>query len=98
MRPPPEKGEAISSLPMKHEQVAAAKKLLAARAVLLQAEAFRAEARQHYIEAEKEYLGAYGNAPADNLLLGKTVVMVKEDWYDLKDGERLEYHTVEVAE
>lgn len=72
--------------------------LLEARAGVLNAEQDRLRARERYKEAEKAYMAEVpipGNPP-ENVVVGMTAVMVKDDWYDLREGERLEFHTMEV--
>lgn len=77
---------------------AAARALLAAKDRLLAAEGEAIEARNRYREAEEAYFKAHGNGdngPTKVVLDGKAILPC-EDWYELKQGARLEFHTVEV--
>lgn len=76
-------------------------RLLDARRALLTAEAARANARVVYVAAEKAYLDSLIKASPHeqpfNVVVGNVLVMPKDEWYDCGEGERLEYHTVEIA-
>lgn len=85
--------------------------LLAARHNLqLQREGLR-QLEKMYAEAESAFLNGAGAVEPlaqdgeatrqpewpDKVISGNTVIIAKEDWYDLKPGERLEYHTVQAV-
>lgn len=73
--------------------------LLKARNILLEAQGEELRARLRYEEAEDAYLkeAPIPGIPPRNVVVGETAIMVKDEWYDMKVGQRLEYHTVELA-
>jgi hypothetical protein len=73
----------------------AARALLFADNKYLAAQATAEQARLDYVRIEEKYLLAFGNEPPRNVLIDGTVIMARGDWYDLKEGERLDYHTVD---
>lgn len=78
----------------------AARALLKARERHHQAIAAENVARNEYAEAERVYIEQFKESDAcpNNILVDGIVIMTSEDWYDVKPGSRLSFHTVEVAE
>jgi hypothetical protein len=73
--------------------------LLEARRALQTADSEALQARLRYEAAEEAYLkeSPIGGTPPDNVVVGTTAIMVADEWYDLKPGTRLEFHSVEIA-
>lgn len=82
---------------MTPEMIAATRALLKARDEHVVAQLAEQETRRAYAEAEEAYLNAVGDR-VPNVLAGKVLVLPRDDWYDLKKGERLEYRTVQEVE
>lgn len=74
----------------------AAKALLEARDALLAAQAAAQRAADTYKEAEKTYIGTFSDGSVHNVLVDSHhLVMPKDDWFEMLEGQRLEFHTVE---
>lgn len=50
-----------------------------------------------YVKAENAYFYAYDGECPPNIVYGDILIMPKADWLKLPEGDRLEFHTVQVA-
>lgn len=82
----------------------AARKLIAERDASVAAQAAAHQAHRAFVEAERDYFQACkaesndkpGSEYPTNLLIDTTLIMPVSEWYDVAEGKRLEFHTVEV--
>lgn len=82
---------------MANELIEAAQTLLKAREEMGLAALKQCVAEEAFREAEAAYIKAHGAGEyPKNVLLGETLIMPRDEWYDLKEGTRFEYHTVQV--
>lgn len=76
----------------------AARALIRARDAYVAAQIAMADAKKLYVDAETAYIDASSaDALEPNLAVNGVVILLVDDWYDLKAGERVTFHSVEVV-